>query len=176
MNLTDLDFHQQIRLILKSPPKNKALANLSIYYTWKNIKSAHNNNKFKIYAPTWHDTFDLPDRSYSIADIQDYFEFIIKKQETLAENPPVQIYPNKIKNRIVFKITKQDMNQNCYLQKQLNYQGAQKKTLKKIKMAKTYQNQNLLKFFQCIIIQSITIIKKHLKYYLLLCQINNLDS
>ena len=85
------------------PPKNKALANLSIYYTWKNIKSAYNNNKFKIYAPTWHDTFDLPDRSYSIADIQDYFEFIIKKQETLAENPPVQIYPNKIKNRIVSK-------------------------------------------------------------------------
>ena len=51
-----------------------------------------------------NDTFDLPDGSYSIADIQDYFEFIIKKHETLTENPPVQIYPNKIKNRIVFKI------------------------------------------------------------------------
>ena len=51
-----------------------------------------------------NDTFDLPDGSYSIADIQDYFEFITKKHETLAENPPVQIYPNKIKNRIVFKI------------------------------------------------------------------------
>ena len=50
------------------------------------------------------DTFDLPDGSYSIADIQDYFEFITKKHETLAENPLVQIYPNKIKNRIVFKI------------------------------------------------------------------------
>ena len=49
-------------------------------------------------------TFDFPDGSYSIADIQDYFEFIIKKHETLTENPPVQIYPNKIKNRIVFKI------------------------------------------------------------------------
>ena len=48
--------------------------------------------------------FDLPDGSYSIEDIQDYFEFIIKKHETLTENPPVQIYPNKIKNRIVFKI------------------------------------------------------------------------
>ena len=46
----------------------------------------------------------MPDGSYSIADIQDYFEFIIKKHETLTENPPVQIYPNKIKNRIVFKI------------------------------------------------------------------------
>ena len=81
-----------------------ALANLSNYYTSKNIKSEYNNNKFKISAPTWNDTFDLPDGSYSIADIQDYFEFIITKHETLTENPPVQIYPNKIKSRIVFKI------------------------------------------------------------------------
>ena len=50
-----------------------ALANLSIYYTWKNIKSKYNNNKFKISAPTWNNTFDLhlPNGSYSIADIQD---------------------------------------------------------------------------------------------------------
>ena len=82
-----------------------ALANLSIYHTWENIKSKCNNNKFKISAPTWNETFDLPaDGSYSISDIQDYFEFIIKKHETLTENPPIQIYPNKIKNRIVFKI------------------------------------------------------------------------
>ena len=92
------------KLNLKNPNKNIALGNLSIYYTWKNIKSAYNNNKFKISAPTWNDEFDLPDGSYSIADIQDYFEFIIKKHETLTENPPVQIYPNKIKNRIVFKV------------------------------------------------------------------------
>ena len=83
---------------LKNPKKNMALANLSIYYTWKNIKSEYNNNKFKILAPIWNDTFDLPDGSYSIADIQDCFESIIKKHETLTENPPVQIYPNKIKN------------------------------------------------------------------------------
>ena len=92
------------KLNLKNPNKNMALANLSIYYTWKNIKSEYNNNKFKISAPTWNDTFDLPDGSYSISDIQDYFEFIIKKHETLTENPPIQIYPNKTKNRIVFKI------------------------------------------------------------------------
>ena len=59
---------------LKHPNKNMALANLSIYYTRKNIKSEYNNNKFKISAPTWNDTFDLPDGFYSIADIQDYFE------------------------------------------------------------------------------------------------------
>ena len=81
-----------------------ALANLSIYYTRKNIKSKHNNNNFKISAPTWNDTFDLPDGSYSISDIQGYFEFSIKKHETVTENLPIQIYPNKIKNRIVFKI------------------------------------------------------------------------
>ena len=92
------------KLDLKDPKKNMALANLSIYYTWKNIKSEYNNNKFKISAPTWNDTFDLPDGSYSISDIQDYFEFITKKHETLTENPPVQIYPIKTKNRIIFKI------------------------------------------------------------------------
>ena len=68
------------------------------------MKSEYNSNKFKISAPTCDDNFDLPDGSYSITDIQDYFEFIIKKYETLTENPPVQFYPNKVKNRIVFRI------------------------------------------------------------------------
>ena len=84
--------------------KNIGLVNLSIYYAWKNIKSAYNNKKFKISAPIWSYEFDLPDGSYSISDIQDYFEFVIKKHERLAENPPVQIYPYKIKNRIDFKV------------------------------------------------------------------------
>ena len=92
------------KLNLKNPVKNMALANLSIYYTWKIIKSEYDNNKFKISAPTWNDIFNLPDGSYSVSDIQDYFECIIKKHETIANNPPVQIYVNKIKNRIVFKI------------------------------------------------------------------------
>ena len=60
-----------------------ALANLSIYYTRKNIKSEYSNNKFNIFALTWNDTFDLPDGSYSISDIQDYFELIIKKNTKL---------------------------------------------------------------------------------------------
>ena len=93
------------KLNLKNPKKNFALAKLSIYNTWKNIKTEYNNNnKFKISAPNWNETFDLPDGSYTIDDIQDYFEFIIKKHETLTYNPSIQIYPNKIKNRIVFKI------------------------------------------------------------------------
>ena len=73
------------KLNLKDPKKNMALANLSIYHTWKNINSEYNNNKFKVSPPTWNDTFDLPDGSYSISDIQDYFEFIIKQQEALTE-------------------------------------------------------------------------------------------
>ena len=92
------------KINLKNPNKNIALGNMSIYYTKKNIKSAYNNYKFKISAPTWNDTFDLPDDYYSIEDIQDYFEFIIKKHETFTKNPPVQICPNKNKNRNVFKI------------------------------------------------------------------------
>ena len=82
---------------LKTPNnKNIGLVNFSIYYTWKNMKSAYNKNKSKTSAPTWNDGFDLPDSSYSVSDIQDYFEFIIKKHETLAKNSPIQIYPNKI--------------------------------------------------------------------------------
>ena len=82
--------------------KNVALVNLNIYCTWKNIKSEY-NNKFKISAQTWNYTFDLPDGSYSISEIEDYFKLIIEKHETLTKDSPVQIYPNKIKNRIVVK-------------------------------------------------------------------------
>ena len=60
-----------------------ALSNLSIYYTWKNIKSLYNNNKFKISAPTWNDKFELPDEFYSVSDIQDYFEYILKNMEKI---------------------------------------------------------------------------------------------
>ena len=92
------------KLNLKNPNKKIALANLSIYYKWKNVKSDYNNNKVKISAPTWNNTFDVPDGSYSIAALQNYFEYIIKKHETIAEVSPVLIYVNEINNRIVFKI------------------------------------------------------------------------
>ena len=92
------------KLNLKNPNKNIALANLSIYYTWKNVKSDYNSNKFKISAPTWNDIFDVPDGSYSIAALQNCFEYIIKKHETIDKVSPVLIYLNEINNRIVFKI------------------------------------------------------------------------
>ena len=88
------------KLDLKNPNKNMALAN----YTWKNVKSTYNNNKFKKSAPTWNETFDLPDGSYNISEIQDYIEYIIKKHKTIGENAPILIYANTINNRIVFKI------------------------------------------------------------------------
>ena len=67
------------KLDLRRGQESVVLSNLSIYYTWKNVKSSYNNNSFKIYAPTWSEEFKLPDGSYSMSDIQDYFEYILKK-------------------------------------------------------------------------------------------------
>ena len=92
------------KLDLKNPNKNMAFGSLSIYYTWKNVKSTYNNNKFKISAPTWNETFDLPDESHNISEIQNYIKYIIKKHETIGENAPILIYANTINNTIVFKI------------------------------------------------------------------------
>ena len=92
------------KLVLRIGEKVIALSNLSIYYTWKNIKSSYNNNKFKISAPTWNDKFELPDGSYSISDIQDYFEYIFKKHGEDIDKPSVWIYVNKIENRVTLKI------------------------------------------------------------------------
>ena len=89
---------------LRRGQKSIALSNLSIYYTWKNIKSTYNNNKFKISAPTWNDKFELPDRSYSVSNIPDYFDYILKMHGENTDKPSVQIYVNKIENRITFKI------------------------------------------------------------------------
>ena len=77
------------KLGLRRGQKSVALSNLSIYYTWKTIKSSYNNNKFKISAPTWSDEFELPDGSYSISDIQDYFEYILKKHSESVDNTSI---------------------------------------------------------------------------------------
>ena len=92
------------KLDLRIGEKVIALSDLSIYYTWKNIKSSYKNNKFKISAPTWNEEFILPDGSYSISDIQDYFQYILKKHGENTDKPSIQIYVNKIENRITFKI------------------------------------------------------------------------
>ena len=99
LNLTD-------KLDLRRGQKTVALSNLSIYCTWKNIKSSYNNNKLKTSAPTWNEEFELPDGSYSISDIQDYFEYILQKHSESVDNPTIRIYVNRIENRITFKIKK----------------------------------------------------------------------
>ena len=92
------------KLDLRIGEKIIALSNVSIYYTWKNMKSSYNNNKIKISVPTWNDNFILPDGSYSVSDIQDCFEYIFKKYEENTDKPSVQIYVNGIENRVTFKI------------------------------------------------------------------------
>ena len=87
------------KLDLRRGQKTVALSNLSIYYTWKNVKSSYNNNKL-----TWSEEFELPDGSYSVSDIQDYFEYILKKHHKSVDNPSIRMYINRIENRIIFKI------------------------------------------------------------------------
>ena len=125
------------KLNLKNGNKNMALGSLSIPYTWKNIKSKCNNNKFKV------------------SDIQDYFESpsknIIKKHGTIADNPPVLIYVNKIKNRIVFK-TKTGYKLESLTEETMKLLGSSKKKEKKgalikTKMVKLRRDYTLLKFF-----------------------------
>ena len=92
------------KINLKRSQEYVALSNLSFYYTWKNIEKSYKNNKFKISAQTWNEKFELPDGSYSVLDIQDYFEYILKKHEKVTENPSIRIYIDKIENRIISKI------------------------------------------------------------------------
>ena len=93
------------KLDLRRGQKTVGLSNLSIYYTWKNVKRLYNNNnKFKISAPTWTEEFELPDGSYSISDIQDYFEYVLKKHSESVDNSSIRMYINRIENRITFKI------------------------------------------------------------------------
>ena len=91
------------KLDLRIGKKVIALSNLSIYHTRKKIKSSYNNNKFKMSAPTWNDEFKLPDGSYSVSDIQDCFEYILKKHGEDIDKPSIQIYVNKIENRVKIK-------------------------------------------------------------------------
>ena len=90
LNLTD-------KLDLTKGEKSIALSNLGIYYTWKKLKSTYSNNKFKIPAPRWNDKFELPDGSYSVSDIQDYFEYILREHRENINNTSVRIYVKKLK-------------------------------------------------------------------------------
>ena len=69
------------KIDIKRSDKSIALSDLSVYYTWKNTKNYYKTNKFKISAPIWNEEFELPDGLYSGLDIQEYFEYIIKKHD-----------------------------------------------------------------------------------------------
>ena len=148
------------KLDLRRGQKSVALSNLSIYYTWKNIESSCNNNKFKISAPTWSDEFKLPDGLYSISDIQDYFECFHKKHSENVDNAPIKIYVNKIENRIRFKI------KNVYYLELLTPETMKLlgSTESKITKDKNGENVPLL----------IMIISKIQEYYIHLFQTNHL--
>ena len=84
LNLSD-------KINLKRSDKYVALSNLSIYYSWKNIKKSYKNNEFKISAPIWNEDFELSDGSYSVSGIQHYFEYILEKDETITDNSATTI-------------------------------------------------------------------------------------
>ena len=163
------------KLNLKNPKKNMALVNLSIYYTWKKNKSEYNNDKFKFSDSTWNETFDLPDGSYSVLDIQDYFEFIIKKYKILTENTSIQIYPNKIKNIIVFKI------KTGYKLELLTFETMKLLGSTKIVVDKDKNGENVPKLESVeVVLVHCNLVKNDYqhasKVYLVLFQIKNLDN
>ena len=126
------------KLGLRSSKKHVALQNLSIYYTWKNIRKQYMNNKLEIIALIWNEEFELPDGSYSVSDIQDYIEYITKKHETLTAIPPIHVYIIRITNRFVFKI-KDEYKLELQTPKTMKLFGRTKKLIAKEKMEKTYQ-------------------------------------
>ena len=86
------------KLDLRRGEKIIPISIIGIYYTWKNIKCSYNKNKFKTSASTQNDKFELPDGLSSAPNIQDYFEYILKKHGENIDKPSVQIYVNKIEN------------------------------------------------------------------------------
>ena len=99
LNLSD-------NLSFKRNDKDVVLSNLSIYYTWKNLKKSHQNNKFKfkISPPTWNKEFELSDESYYLSDSKLFWVYHQKTWHKVADNSSIMIYVNKIENRIMCKI------------------------------------------------------------------------
>ena len=93
------------KLDLRRGQKSVALSILSIYYIRKNIKISYKNNKFKILVPTWSDEFELPDGlfNYSVSDIQDYFEYILKKHGENVDDLSIKICVKKLELHLKFK-------------------------------------------------------------------------
>ena len=161
------------KLDLRKGEKNIALSNLSIYYTWKNIKSSYNNNKFKTCAPTWNDKFELPGGSYSVSDIQDYFEYILKKHGENTDKPSVQICVNKIENRFTFKI-KNGYSLELLTPEPMKLLGSTENKINSDKTVKMCHILKLRKQYWFIVILLIMVISKVQEYYIRFFRINHL--
>ena len=129
-----LNFLNEINL--NRSDKYVALSNLSIYYTYKNIKESYKSNEFKISFPTWTEEFELPDGSNSVSDIHNYFQNILKKHETVTDNLSIMVSVNKIENRITFKI-KTELYLELLLPETMKLLGSTKSKITKI----TWQHQ-----------------------------------
>ena len=158
------------KLDLRRGQKTVALSNYSICYTWKNVKSSYNNNKFKISAPTWSEEFELPDGSYSVSNIQDYFEYILKKHSESIDNPSIRMYINRIENRITLKI------KNGYYLELLTPETMQLLGSNNSKITKDKNGENVphLEVVELVLVQCNNDISKILEYYILLYQTRHL--
>ena len=162
------------KLDLRIGEKIIALSNLSIYYTQKNIKNSCNNNKFKISAPTWNDKFELPDGSYSVSDIKDYFEYILKKHVDDIDKTSVQVYVNKIETRITFKI-KNGYSLELLTQETMKLLGSTENKITKDKIGENVSHIKITEvvLVQCNIVEIMTI-NKIQEYNICLFAINRL--
>ena len=162
------------KLDLRMGEKIIALSNLSICYTWKNIKSSYSNNKFKISVHTWNDKFELPDGSYSVSDIQDYFKYILKEHRENTNKPSVQIYVKKTENRVTFKI-KDGNTLQLLTSETMKLLGSTKSKISKEKNGTNVPNLEITKvvLVHCNMVNMI--VNKIQEYCTLLFQINHLE-
>ena len=124
-----------------------------MYFTLKNVlymEKSCKNNKFKISTPTSNEEFELPDESYSISDIQDYFEYNLEKygEKINDNNPSIKMYVNKTENRITFKI-KTEYYLELLTPKTLELLGS---TKSKITKGENGENEPHLKITEVVLI------------------------
>ena len=123
------------------------------YFTQKNIKSSYNKDKFEISAPTWNDKFELRDGSYSVSNIQDYFEYILKKHGENIDNLSVKVYVNKIEKRITFK-TKNGYSLELLTPEKMKLLGSTENKITKDKNGQNVPNLEIKEVVHCNIVNN----------------------